>query len=60
MTNLDNVKGYNGNILLKRANQNIEWTPDLVQEWVKCSQDPLYFIENYMKIISHIPLTKMI
>jgi hypothetical protein len=52
MMNLDNVKGYNGNILLKRANQNIEWTPDLVQEWVKCSEDPLYFIENYMKIIT--------
>lgn len=50
--NLDNAKGYNGNVLLKRANQNIEWTPDLVQEWVKCSEDPLYFIQNYMKIIT--------
>jgi len=49
---IDNTRGYNGNILLKRANQNIEWTPDLVQEWVKCSEDPLYFIQNYMKIIT--------
>lgn len=52
MTNVDNSKGYNGNILLKRSNQNIEWTPDLVQEWVKCSEDPLYFLSNYMKIIT--------
>jgi hypothetical protein len=46
------MKGYNGNILLKRANQDIEWTPELVAEWIKCSQDPLYFIRNYMKIIT--------
>jgi hypothetical protein len=52
MATLDNVKGYNGNVLLKRANQNIEWTPELIQEWVKCSEDPIYFIENHMKIIT--------
>lgn len=52
MTTLDNSKGYNGNVLLKRSNQNIEWTPELIQEWVKCSEDPLYFVENYMKIIT--------
>lgn len=52
MATLDNMKGYNGNILLKRANQNIDWTPELVEEWVKCSEDPIYFVENYMKIIT--------
>jgi hypothetical protein len=52
MATLDNIKGYNGNVLLKRANQNIEWTPELIQEWVKCSEDPIYFIENHMKIIT--------
>ena len=52
MTRIDNSKGYNGNVLLKRSNQNIQWSPDLVQEWVKCSEDPIYFVENYMKIIS--------
>ena len=49
---LDNEKGYKGNILLKKSNQEIEWSPDLIQEWVKCSEDPIYFVENYMKIIS--------
>lgn len=52
MNDPKDMKGYNGNILLKRANQDIEWTPELVAEWVKCSQDPLYFIRNYMKIIT--------
>ena len=45
-------KGYNGNALLKRANQAIEWTPELVSEYIKCSQDPIYFTETYMKIIN--------
>jgi len=48
----DTLKGYKGNINLKRSNQAIEWTPDLVQEYIKCSQDPVYFTETYMKIIS--------
>lgn len=52
MATVDNVKGYNGNILLKRANQDIEWTPELIAEWVRCSEDPIYFVENHMKIIT--------
>ena len=52
MIERDNLKGYKGNILLKKSNQNIEWTPDLVQEYIRCSQDPVYFTETYMKIIS--------
>jgi hypothetical protein len=44
--------GYKGNVLLKKTNQNIEWTPELLQEYVKCQNDPVYFTENYMKIIS--------
>lgn len=50
--NSNNLKGYNGNVLLKRSNQNIDWTQDLVSEYVKCSEDPIYFIETYMKIIN--------
>jgi len=50
--NFDNLKGYNGNPLLKKTNQSIEWTQEMVSEWVKCSNDPVYFIEKYMKIIN--------
>lgn len=51
MNNLQNLKSYNGNVNLKRVNQEIEWTPELVAEFIKCSKDPVYFIETYMKII---------
>jgi len=45
-------KGYNGNKLLKKSDQAIAWTPELVKEYIKCSQDPVYFTETYMKIIN--------
>lgn len=48
----NNLRGYNGNSLLKRSDQVIEWTPDLIQEYVKCSEDVVYFTETYMKIIN--------
>jgi len=50
--NLNNLKGYNGNINLKRSNQAIEWSPEYVKEYLKCSQDVVYFTETYMKIIT--------
>ena len=43
---------YLGNINLKPAGVNIEFTEEQVQEYLKCQQDPLYFIKNYIKIIS--------
>ena len=46
------IKGYNGNSLLKRANQDIDWTEEMVLEVIKCSQDPVYFTEKYMKIVN--------
>ena len=52
LSKLKGLKGYNGNLLLKKANQNIEWTPELVQEYIKCSGDVIYFTEKYMKIIN--------
>jgi len=45
-------RAYNGNQLLKKEGVNIEWTPDLIQEYVKCAEDPIYFVETYMKIIN--------
>lgn len=52
MDQFNNLGGYNGNVNLKKANQSIDWTPDLVQEYIKCSQDVVYFTETYMKIIN--------
>jgi hypothetical protein len=48
----ENLKYYNGNPNLKRSGVQVNWTPELVQEWVKCSQDVVYFVKNYMKIVN--------
>ncbi len=49
---IDNYKGYLGNINLKRSGVNIDWTPEMVQEYLKCAQDPIYFNKKYVKIIN--------
>jgi hypothetical protein len=46
------AKGYFGNPNLKRVGEAIEWTQERIEEYMKCSQDPIYFIETYMKIIN--------
>lgn len=46
----DNV--YLGNPLLKKANTQIEFTKEQIQEFVKCKQDPVYFAKNYVKIVT--------
>jgi hypothetical protein len=43
---------YLGNPNLKKANTAIEFTPDQVQEFIKCREDPVYFARNYIKIVS--------
>ena len=43
---------YLGNPLLKKANQQIEWTKEQLQEYQKCMDDPQYFVESYIKIVS--------
>ena len=43
---------YNANVNLKGAGVKVQFTPDQVQEWLKCAADPIYFIEEYCKIVS--------
>ena len=38
--------GYLGNSHLKKVDQEIEWSPDLIKEYVKCSEDPVYFAKT--------------
>jgi hypothetical protein len=42
---------YLGNRNLKKTYVPVEWTTDLVKEYVKCSKDPVYFITEYVKIV---------
>jgi hypothetical protein len=39
-----------GNVFLKKANLETEFTPELIRELHKCSVDPIYFLKNYVKI----------
>ena len=45
------VKVYLNNPNLKAAGVEISFEPWQVQEMVKCYNDPIYFIENYVKIV---------
>lgn len=43
---------YKANPLLKQRGVQINFTKKQVQEVIKCSQDPEYFLTNYIKVIS--------
>ena len=43
---------YLGNPNLKKANVSQEWTKEELIEYQKCTDDPLHFIQNYVKIVS--------
>ena len=55
---------YLGNPNLKKTNVQQEFTAAQVEAYVKCSKDPAYFIEKYIKIVNldegFIPLKKII
>jgi hypothetical protein len=46
------LKHYLGNPKLKRVNMPMQLTEDQIREFIRCSKDPVYFIENYVKIIT--------
>jgi len=43
---------YLGNPNLKKANVQQTWTKEEVEEYAKCMKDPIYFIQQYIKIVS--------
>lgn len=43
---------YLGNPLLKGSGIQIDYTKEQLQEYLLCSQDPVYFMEKYMKIVT--------
>ena len=43
---------YLGNPNLKKANVSQEWTKEELVEYKRCMDDPLHFIQNYVKIVS--------
>ncbi len=45
-------KTYLGNPNLKAANQKVKFTKKQVEEFIRCQDNPIYFIENYLKIVT--------
>lgn len=52
MNEIEKFKSYLGNPNLKRSGVEVNWTPELVQEYIKCKEDVVYFVKTYMKIIN--------
>jgi hypothetical protein len=48
---IEEYRSYLGNVNLKRKGVQIEWTEEMVQEYVKCAADPIYFAEKYIQIV---------
>ena len=43
---------YLGNPKLKRSNVAVQYTAEQIEEYVKCSEDPVYFVKTYCKIVN--------
>lgn len=52
VTNPIDESSFGGNPLLKPAFCQIELTLEQLEEYARCEEDPIYFIKNYVKIIS--------
>ena len=52
MANSNEMSYYMGNPYLKAANVQMTYTEEQIKEMIRCAKDPLYFIENYVKIVT--------
>lgn len=49
---LNPITSYNGNPNLKQTGVALRWEEWQIEEYIKCKQDPIYFIQNYVKIVT--------
>jgi hypothetical protein len=49
---IQNKDSYRDNPLLKKVGVEHKYTEEQVQEYIKCSKDPVYFCMNYIKIVN--------
>ena len=49
---LNQNESYLGNPNVKRDGVLQQWTPELLQEYKRCMDDPVYFAEKYVKVIA--------
>jgi len=45
-------EAYRDNPLLKKSGVQVEYTQEQIDEYVKCSEDPIYFAKKYIKIVN--------
>ncbi|NBW57142.1 terminase [bacterium] len=43
--------GYLGNTKLKKPNVKHQYTPEQIEEYIKCAKDEVYFVKAYVKIV---------
>jgi hypothetical protein len=46
-----NLFSFRGNPNLRPAGSEIEYTSEMVEEYIKCKLDPVYFIKNYIHVV---------
>ena len=49
---MSNTEAYLGNPNLKKVNTPQEYTAEQIAEFKKCADDPIYFMEKYIRIVS--------
>lgn len=49
---IEKIKTYLGNPHLKRVGVVQKMDDDHIAEFIRCSEDPIYFIQNYVKVIT--------
>ena len=49
---MNDLTSYHGNPNLKPLAYQHDFSKEEIAEYIKCSEDPVYFIENYVKIIT--------
>ena len=46
----NNAQGYRNNPNLKLPGVDLQYTKEQVEEYIRCSKDPVYFCEKYVKV----------
>lgn len=46
------IKSYLSNPRLKREGQQVALSQEQLESYIKCANDPTYFLENYMKVVT--------
>lgn len=52
MSDIHSFLPYRGSPKLKRVGVNIPMTQEQIDEYIRCSEDPIYFTEKYVKFVT--------